>query len=287
MANAMVTGVLPWARYIVLTDRLIYELSPEELESVLGHEIGHVKHHHMFFYTLFLLGSLVTLGVLWQACENLLKSTRMDQFLHEQAPFLRDWSWELFAAFPPLVLGGLYLYLVFGFLSRFCERQADIFGCRTVSSQVFISALEKVAVLNGIDREKPGWFSSWRHPTIARRVDFLQQLGGRPRLGKPRFQRRLGIIKWSMGPGDGAAAGDHALVWRSFFGKSPASPRAGGSWFGGSFCTLRRQLACPAKNLVFCHTLIVGLPPIVAFRSAKGRPFAERKATLLHPTIKV
>src|SRR5207302_325305 len=79
---------------------------------------------------------------------------------------------------------GAYIFVVFGFLSRRCERQADVFGCRAVSCgradctghdegwvldqiragsvsdrkghvlcptgiQTFISALEKVASVNG------------------------------------------------------------------------------------------------------------------------------------------
>jgi STE24 endopeptidase len=208
MANAMVIGILPWSRYIVLTDHLVRELSTEEIQAVLGHEIGHVKHHHMFFYTLFLLGSLVILSGMWGACENFLKAASQDELLLESIPLLGSWlsTWELFAALPPLVFAGLYLYLVFGCLSRFCERQADLFGCQTVSFQVFINALEKVASLNGINRDKPGWFSSWRHPPIASRVDFLQRMQEDPQL-EPRFQRRLGWIKWSMTVGLGMALG--------------------------------------------------------------------------------
>ena len=53
-ANAMVTGFVPWIRYIVLTDRLIDELEPDEIEAVFGHEVGHIKHHHLDFYLVFI-----------------------------------------------------------------------------------------------------------------------------------------------------------------------------------------------------------------------------------------
>src|SRR5207248_11762387 len=52
VANAMLAGVLPWFRYILLSDRLLAELTPDEVEAVFGHEIGHVKHRHMIFYLL-------------------------------------------------------------------------------------------------------------------------------------------------------------------------------------------------------------------------------------------
>ena len=50
VANAMVAGVLPCLRYVVLTDRLLDDLTPDEVEAVFGHEVGHVKHHHMLYY---------------------------------------------------------------------------------------------------------------------------------------------------------------------------------------------------------------------------------------------
>jgi STE24 endopeptidase len=115
------------------------------------------------------------------------------------------------------------VFFVFGFLSRRCERQADVFGCRVVSCnqrdcpehstttelalcgaglcrtgiQTFVSALEKVAALNGICRSRPGWLQSWRHSTIARRVDFLQQVLFDSQV-EARFQRTVARVKWAL-----------------------------------------------------------------------------------------
>ena len=57
--------------------------------------------------------------------------------------------------------------------------------------------LEKVADLNGISRDRPGWLMSWQHSTIARRVEFLQRMEADPRV-EPRFQRRVGLVKWAI-----------------------------------------------------------------------------------------
>ena len=62
MANAMVIGVLPWPRYVIFTDRLLEEFNGDEVEAVFGHEVGHVKHHHMVFYLAFLLLSMAVPG---------------------------------------------------------------------------------------------------------------------------------------------------------------------------------------------------------------------------------
>ncbi|HEY7310362.1 MAG TPA: M48 family metallopeptidase [Gemmataceae bacterium] len=213
MANAMVIGIVPWVRYVVFTDRLLEDFTPEEVEAVFGHEVGHIRHHHMLYYFSFLTASVIVLG--WLVAE-----------------VGRGWQWEKLLASDnykcltavPLVgvlLG--YIFIVFGFLSRRCERQADIFGCRAVSCScpdcrghedglvlnqrglglcptgitTFIRALEKVAVVNGISRDRPGFLQSWQHSTIGRRVEFLQRVLIDGRVER-RFQRRVAFFKWVL-----------------------------------------------------------------------------------------
>jgi Zn-dependent protease with chaperone function len=214
IANAMVTGLLPTLRYVVVTDRLAIDLTPEEVEAVFGHEVGHVKHHHLLYYFVFLIASMVVLVGLLVAT-GLFGTGAAEQDVLAQLPFLA-------------VLGA-YIFVVFGFLSRRCERQADIFGCRTVSCaaaccsghetfaapvplgralcatgiQTFIGALEKVARLNGISRDRPSLLSSWQHSTIARRVEFLQRVSSDPAV-EARFQRTVWLMKCGLLVGLGA-----------------------------------------------------------------------------------
>src|SRR5205085_2225020 len=77
------------------------------------------------------------------------------------------------------------------------ERQADLYGCTVSSREAFIRALEKVADINGMSREKPGLFTAWQHWTIGQRVAFLRTLDADPTL-EARTQRRIGILKWSL-----------------------------------------------------------------------------------------
>jgi Zn-dependent protease with chaperone function len=199
VANAMVTGVVRWVRYIVVTDKLIETLNPEEIEGVFAHEVGHIKHHHMFFYILFMLTSLVALGGLTFLGDALIDKADLREWLAQEAPFAFQVLDHLrfYALLPVLGLFAAYLFIVFGYLSRRCERQADIYGCRGTTPDTFIDALEKVALLNGIPRDKPGWLWSWQHGTIGQRVGFLQQLRDDPRV-EPRFQRRLLLLKWGV-----------------------------------------------------------------------------------------
>jgi STE24 endopeptidase len=187
VANAMVTGPLPFLRYVVLSDRLIQDLEPEEVEAVFGHEVGHIKHHHMLFYLGFVLASLVALVAIHNAAIAYCK---------DNMPVLFGWL-QAMDAVPFLLLLAGYVVVVFGFLSRRCERQADIFGSRAVSCQAFIAALEKVASMNGLHRERPGWLSSWQHSTIARRVAFLEKAHADPAI-ETHFQRRIRLVKWGV-----------------------------------------------------------------------------------------
>jgi STE24 endopeptidase len=197
VANAMVTGLVPWVRYIVVTDKLIDTLSSDEIEGVFGHEVGHIKHHHMTFYILFMVSSLVALSGLTYLGDALVERFQLQSWLDVPVLFEFLDSLKLYALLPALIFFAAYLFVVFGYLSRRCERQADIYGCRCTKPQIFIDALEKVALLNGIPRDKPGWLWSWQHGTIGQRVAFLERLKLDPQV-EPRFQRRLFFLKWGV-----------------------------------------------------------------------------------------
>jgi len=217
VANAMVLGVLPWPRYVVFTDRMLEEFTPEEIEAVFGHEIGHVKHQHMLYYMGFLAVSMVVLGLAVARLGEVLPGWGLG-FLTADDATGGLFNRQLLDALPLVVCLLLYVLVVFGYVSRRCERQADIYGCRAVSCddphclghdptdlppdaplcptgiRIFIRALEKVADVNGISRDRPGFLQSWQHSTIALRVEFLRSLLREPDL-EPRFQRRVVFVK--------------------------------------------------------------------------------------------
>jgi STE24 endopeptidase len=221
MANALVVGLLPWPRYVVFTDKLLEEFRPDEVEAVFGHEVGHVKHQHMLYYVVFFVLSMAALGMLINAyLPDLLQlAVGAEGADGTEGTGLGGYLKALPMA--ALLLG--YFFVVFGFVSRRCERQADVFGCRSVSCarpdctghgpgdrlvpggrglcatgiHTFIRALEKVAIVNGISRDRPGVRQSWRHSTIAHRVAFLERLLTDPGLER-RFQRRMALVKWAL-----------------------------------------------------------------------------------------
>ncbi|WP_435021080.1 M48 family metallopeptidase [Tundrisphaera sp. TA3] len=196
VVNAGVTGALPWFRYVLLTDLLVESLDPHEVAAVFGHEVGHIRHRHLSFYGFFLVGSI---GTLTLASEMV--SDRMVGIVGGAAGMAIQ-------AGLVLSVGVAYFAAVFGVLSRRFERQADVFGCRSVSCdrpdcpphpdpyarpadaplpaagplcpvgiRIFANALARVAALNGLDPTT----RSWRHGSIAARIAFLERLEGKPR----------------------------------------------------------------------------------------------------------
>ena len=220
MANAMVVGVVPWARYVIVTDRLLDGLDPDELDAVFGHEVGHVRHGHIPYYLLFIALSAAVTSV---AAAAAVKAAAEAGWVHPRA--FDDWL-----TLPPLALMGCYVFVVFGFLSRKCERQADVFGAKAaglmrgadLSSNphsafriphsdlcpagvtAMIRALRRVAELNGMDAEDHpvrgrvrAVLRAWQHGPIPDRVRFLRRLLDEPGL-EWRFQWRVFLLRCGL-----------------------------------------------------------------------------------------
>lgn len=234
LANAGITGALPWYRYVLLTDALLEQLDGLEVEAVFGHELGHVAHRHLAYFGFFFMGSIGVLALFDMA---------MRWSGTYSAPWLArlpDSAREVFEWGSALLVLGVYFVVVFGYLSRRFERQADVFGCRAVSCgrdscpphadlnasntsvaapehlcpvgiQIFAGALSGVAHLNGLSFSAP----SWRHGSIARRIEFLKGLGERPGAVR-RFQSR---VRWlRLGLGLALTAATVLAIW---FGQAP------------------------------------------------------------------
>lgn len=223
VVNAAVMGLVRPVRYVMLSDALLDSMNQKQIEAVFGHEAGHVRHGHIQFFLLFAVASMLTVSGIM---ELLLQLSRGPDAWFQ----LSMTSIQIIGFAVILCLWGT----VFGYISRRFERQADLFGARTVTPQsndlctipcavhpsqsaldkgenwggrrapnepklcataakIFADALDRVAVLNGIPREE----RSWRHSSIASRIEFLASLAGDlNRL--QRFERTIRVIKYSL-----------------------------------------------------------------------------------------
>src|SRR5579863_270858 len=170
-ANAALTG-LGSTRRIILADTLLDNYSPEEIEAVLAHELGHQVHRHILKGIF--VHALITLFGFWAA--NWILHYAVDQHIFEQ---ISD-----FANLPLLVLVSTVLSLLLmpalNAYSRFNERQADRYAFESVASVVpFISSMNKLAEQNLAERTPSKWVE-WvfhSHPAIARRVAAAEAWG--------------------------------------------------------------------------------------------------------------
>jgi Zn-dependent protease with chaperone function len=118
IANALVMGVAPRFRYVLLSDLLLEEMNDEQIEAVFAHELGHVVHRHMIWYLVFLKVLILILALAAVALEY--------QFGNVRLP-----AWLPVDLIMPL-LGFAGFVVAFGYVSRRFERQADVFAARTI-----------------------------------------------------------------------------------------------------------------------------------------------------------
>jgi STE24 endopeptidase len=165
-ANAALTG-LGATRRIILADTLLDNYTPEEIEAVLAHELGHHVHRHILKSILVQAG--VTLLGFWAA--NWTLHYALDRHLFD-FDGLHD-----FANLPLLALVSVVLSLllmpVLNAYSRFNERQADRYAFESIASiEPFISSMNKLAQQNLAERVPSKWVEWFfhSHPSISRRL---------------------------------------------------------------------------------------------------------------------
>ncbi len=168
-ANAAVTGIGN-TRRIIIGDTLLTEFTPDEIEAVMAHELGHQVHRDILLYIGF--GSAITLVALLLAALGM--------------------SWAVarlgyggvsdVAAFPALglILGaiGVVTAPIDNAVSRWRERLADEYSLRaTGKSEAFASAFMRLANQNlgELDPEKWVVLLFYTHPPLADRIQMARR----------------------------------------------------------------------------------------------------------------
>ena len=164
-ANAALTG-LGATRRIILADTLLDNYTPEEIEAVLAHELGHHVHRHIL-KSIFVQAGITLFGF-WAA--NWVLHYSVDQHMFEE---LSDFANLPLLALVSVVLSFLLMPALNAF-SRFNERQADRYAFESIASvQPFISSMNKLAEQN-LAEKKPSKWVEWffhSHPAISRRLE--------------------------------------------------------------------------------------------------------------------
>lgn len=175
-ANAALTG-LGNTRRIILADTLLEHYSPDEIEAVLAHELGHHVHKHILKSIAVQAG--VTLLGFWAA------NWVLNYTIERTHTFVALYD---FANLPLLVLVSTVLsFLLLPALNAFSrhnERQADRYAFQSIPSILpFISSMNKLADQNLAERSPSKWVEWFfhSHPAISRRVEAAQDWAKQPR----------------------------------------------------------------------------------------------------------
>lgn len=179
--NGAVIGVVGRARHILLTDALLEMLPLDQVRAVLAHEIAHVKLRHIPWLALVAFSTLALLSVIGEFALLPFKFTPEDPVSVIELSLVT------------VMLGTTAL--VFGFVSRRFEWQADAYAAKLLSEQnaatpetptdevfdrpaglvhtravsAMIGALDMVSKLNHI----PLGRFSFRHGSMRRRMENL------------------------------------------------------------------------------------------------------------------
>ena len=163
VANAAIIGLFPRQRVVLFSDLLLAQLDLRQLASVFAHEIGHAKKNHVVIFAAWAFAALFAADLAGV------------HFFPEDA----HWAAALLA-------GSMVVWaLVFGWMSRRFELQADLYSLRLLGDPTpLIQALEEVGGAHSRAR------TSWRHFSVERRVQFLEAVSREPSVGE-RLDRRL------------------------------------------------------------------------------------------------
>ncbi|MFN4258050.1 MAG: M48 family metalloprotease [Gemmataceae bacterium] len=163
-ANAALTG-LGKSRRVLLGDTLLEQFTPEEIEVVFAHEVGHHVHRHL------------PKMIVWSVVVSAVGFFLVDTVLRWLAPRLGYVSFDQPAALPLVLLWlallGFLLAPLNNAISRFFERQCDRYALRrTGFVDAYRSAFAKLAKLNKSDPD-PHPLVVWLlydHPPIRERI---------------------------------------------------------------------------------------------------------------------
>ncbi len=164
MANAAVVGPIRGTRRVLLSDALLNAVDDDQLQAIVAHELGHLKHRHFITHagaTMALFGLPFVIG-LWLESRGHLTL--------DPAP----WIIALI-----IVFGGALWYFVAGAVVKLAEREADASAVAQISKNEKIDALAIAAMtgalhcvvrLNGQPVDK----ADWMHDSVNDRCAMLR-----------------------------------------------------------------------------------------------------------------
>ena len=194
IVNAVVAGVLPWRRTILLTDGLLSRFEPEEITAIVRHEAGHLRHKHLSQKMVFVILPLVALVI--DSVNPAGVASSLKSVLHEGN---LNWAAEHSAH---LIALGFAVYLAFAlrWLSHKMEFEADLFAAGAGNDANADLAVEQTrAALWRLATVMPEQLrnSSMLHPNLKQRILLIEDFA-RDRSVAKSFSQTFTRQKWMV-----------------------------------------------------------------------------------------
>ena len=179
LLNAAVTGLLPSLRYVFITDGLLGVLRHNEAESVIAHELGHIRRRHLWFRLLLLALPIWIMG-------------NMQAFAPEVCEQCSRWLTGICGGqtianamvIPALTIA--YTLFALGRYSRLLEHDADLCVYEDGQAEAFCTTLDRLSYLSSDRRQR----RTWLHPSTVARIHLLQRALHNPAVAK-QFRRHV------------------------------------------------------------------------------------------------
>ncbi len=205
LTNAAVMGILGPVRYVLLSDALLDMLPGKQIQAVMAHELAHIRKHHILSLVLAALATLEGLYLLATPLLGMVVDDSGTGLKVEAMTWQNRWQLTAEVSLHVMVIG--LWAVIFGWVSRRFERQADTFAVQHLARQAQVDshidpesvitmtlALQSVADTNHLSIHK----RSWRHGSIAWRQGYLRRLIGQP-IEKPPIDRTVRLIQGVSG----------------------------------------------------------------------------------------
>jgi STE24 endopeptidase len=190
--TAGVLGFFPPFRYLFFSEPLLKVLDEDEVLGVLAHEVAHLRNHHglwlfllLFSFTLYLLNSLFLFFLPFVFMFDDINA--FSEFFEKNKEIL-----EIILSLYLVIFAFLFFRYIFAYFLRSFEREADMFACYYLGSEVpLVKALYKVGEATGQLFEK-----SWHHYGLYERISFLRKMFSQEGLSKEFFVKKKKRIRW-------------------------------------------------------------------------------------------
>ena len=148
--NAYLMGQRPGQRRVFFTKGAIEILGYQGIAAVFAHELGHIRHRHLWWIAMALVTFVLVLHPLCHLSTDLSPGT----------------SAAIFVGY-----GAIWWYVLFGFLSRRFELEADQFASELVGDPYLHTLLFVATLVKPRARQRGGW----RHFSLDHRIRCVQE----------------------------------------------------------------------------------------------------------------